>query len=130
MMETNEDKTTTCGKKREANATEETKKEMVTEEKREVERKTRKRRSRGSINRNRSGRDRKRSINPCVVGQPDATNTAITTSARSDNNNKKKQKKRRKFNLEVSVVRGKKRVKVLKATNDDLQQKLRRRKIK
>ena len=129
-METNEDETTTCAKERETDAIEETKKEMVTEEKREVERKTRKRRSRGSISRNRSGRDRKRSINPCVVGRPDATTTATTTSARSDNNNKKKQKKRRKFNLEVSVVRGKKRVKVLKATNDDLQEKLRRRKIK
>ena len=89
-METNEDETTACAKVREANSTEETKKEMVTEEKREVEQKTRKRRSRGSISRNRSGRDRKRSINPCVVGQPDATNTAITTSACSDNNNKKK----------------------------------------
>ena len=129
-METKEDETTTCAKERETDATEETKKEMVTEEKREVEQKTRKRRSRGSISRNRPGRDRKRSINPCVVGRPDATTTATTTSACSDNNNKKKQKKRQKFNLEVSVIRGKKKVKNLKATKDNLQEKLRRRKIK
>ena len=107
-METNKDRIQTCAKEREAKKTEKTKEEIVTEEKREVEQKTRKRRSRGSISCNRLGRDRKRSINPRVIGQPDAT----TTSTCSDDNNKKKQKKRQNYGLEVPVVRGKKKVQV------------------